>query len=48
MKKEVFKYRFIELRALGYAYKKIRPELKISKPTAMKQGKLLSLEINIQ
>lgn len=46
MKKEALKYRFIELRALGYTYKKICPELKISKPTAVKWGRLLSSEIN--
>jgi hypothetical protein len=46
MKKEEFKYRFIELRALGYTYVKICKELNISKPTAIKWGKLLSTEIN--
>ena len=48
MKKEALKYRFIELRALGYTYKKICSELKISNPTAIKWGRLLSLEINKQ
>lgn len=48
MKKEELKYRFIEMRALGYTYKKICSELKISNPTAIKWGKLLSLEINQQ
>lgn len=48
MKKEALKYRFIELRALGYTYKKICSELQISNPTAIKWGRLLSLEINQQ
>ncbi|OGU85072.1 MAG: hypothetical protein A2W11_06430 [Ignavibacteria bacterium RBG_16_35_7] len=48
MKKEEFKYRFIELRALGYTYVKICEELNISKPTAIKWGKSLSTEINRQ
>lgn len=48
MKKEEYKYRFIELRALGYTYVKICKELNISKPTAIKWGKLLSIEINRQ
>ncbi|OGU54011.1 MAG: hypothetical protein A3K31_14180 [Ignavibacteria bacterium RIFOXYA12_FULL_35_25] len=48
MKKEEYKYRFIELRALGYSYLKICKELNISKPTAIKWGKLLSSEINRQ
>ena len=48
MKKETLKYRFIELRALGYTYNKICSELKISNPTAIKWRRLLSLEINKQ
>jgi len=48
MKKEEYKYRFIELRALGYTYEKICKQLSISKPTAIKWGKLLSPEINRQ
>ena len=48
MKKEEYKYRFIELRALGYTYEKICKQLIISKPTAIKWGKLLSPEINRQ
>jgi len=48
MKKEALKYRFIELRALGYTYNKICSEIKISNPTAIKWGRLLSLEINKQ
>lgn len=48
MKKEALKYRFIELRALGYTYNKICLELKISKPTAIKWGRQLSSEINMQ
>ena len=48
MKKEEYKYRFIELRALGYTYEKICKQLSISKPTAIKWGKLLSSEINRQ
>lgn len=48
MKKEALKYRFIEMRALGYTYKKICSELKISNPTAIKWGKLLSSEIRQQ
>lgn len=48
MKKEEYKYRFIELRALGYTYEKICKQLNISKPTAIKWGKLLSSEINLQ
>jgi len=48
MKKEALKYRFIEMRALGYTYKKICSELKISNPTAIKWGRLLSVEINQQ
>lgn len=48
MKKEEYKYRFIELRALGYTYVKICKELNISKPTAIKWGKSLSTEINRQ
>lgn len=48
MKKEALKYRFIELRALGYTYKKISHELKISNPTAIKWGKLLTSEIKQQ
>lgn len=48
MKKEELKYRFIELKALGYTYVKICKELNISKPTAIKWGKSLSIEINKQ
>jgi len=48
MKKEEYKYRFIELRAMGYTYEKICKQLSISKPTAIKWGKLLSPEINRQ
>jgi len=48
MKKEEYKYRFIELRAMGYTYEKICKEIRISKPTAIKWGKLLSPEINRQ
>lgn len=48
MKKETLKYQFIEMRALGYTYKKICSELKISNPTAIKWGRLLSSEINQQ
>ena len=48
MKKEALKYRFIEMRALGYTYKKICRDLKISNPTAIKWGRLLSSEINQQ
>ena len=48
MKKEELKYRFIEMRALGYTYKKICSELEISNPTAIKWGRALSLEINQQ
>jgi hypothetical protein len=48
MKKEVLKYRFIEMRAMGYTYKKICTELKISNPTSIKWGRMLSEEINQQ
>ena len=48
MKKEALKYRFIEMRAMGYTYKKICSELKISNPTAIKWGRMLSSEINQQ
>ena len=48
MKKESLQFRFIELRALGYTYKKICTELEISNPTAIKWGKLLASEINKQ
>ncbi len=48
MKKEEYKYRFIELRALVYTYDKICKQLNITKPTAVKRGKLLSSEINRQ
>jgi len=46
VKKEVDKYKFIELRAMGFTYEKICNQLKITKPTAIKWGKLLSSEIN--
>ena len=45
MKKEELKYKFIEMRALGYTYEKICEKLKITKPTAIKWGKSLSEEI---
>ena len=45
MKKEELKYKFIEMRALGYTYEKICEQLKITKPTAIKWGKSLSEEI---
>jgi hypothetical protein len=45
MKKAELKYRFIELRAMGHTYVKICKELNLSKPTAIKWGKLLSTEI---
>ena len=48
MKKEEFKYKFIEMRALGYTYEKICRQLKITKPTAVKWGKEFSAEINRQ
>lgn len=48
MKKEEIRYRFIELRAMGYTYVKICKGLNISKPTAIKWGKLLSMEIKRQ
>jgi len=48
MKKEALKYRFIEMRAMGLTYKKICSELKISNPTAIKWGRMLSSEINQQ
>ena len=48
MKKEELKYRFTELKALGYTYVKICKELNISKPTAIKWGKSLSTEIKRQ
>jgi len=48
MKKDEYKYQFIELRALGYTYEKICKQLDITKPTAIKWGKLLSAEINRQ
>ena len=48
MKKEELKYRFIEMRALGYTYKKICAELEISNPTAIKWGRLLAQDINRQ
>jgi hypothetical protein len=48
MKKEEFKYRFVELKAMGYTYVKICKDLNISKPTAIKWGKSLSTEIKRQ
>jgi len=48
MKKEELKYKFIEMRALGYTYEKICGRLKITKPTAVKWGKSLAEEINGQ
>jgi len=48
MKKEELKYKFIEMRALGYTYEKICGQLKISKPTAIKWGKSLADEIEMQ
>jgi hypothetical protein len=48
MKKENLKYKFVELRAMGYTYANICKELDITKPTAIKWGKLFSTEINRQ
>lgn len=48
MKKEELRYRFIELRAMGYTYVKICKVLNISKPTAIKWGKSHSTEIKKQ
>jgi len=45
MKKEELKFKFIELRATGYTYEKICSQLKITKPTAVKWGKLFSEDI---
>jgi len=48
MKKENLKYKFIELRAMGYTYEKICKQLDITKPTAIKWAKSLSGEIDQQ
>ncbi len=48
MKKEGLKYKFIELRAMGYTYQKICKQLDITKPTAIKWGKSLAEEIERQ
>lgn len=48
MKKYVLKYRFIELIAMGYSYVKICKGLNISKPTPIKGGESLSIEITRQ
>ena len=48
MKKEDLKIKFVELRATGYTYEKICCQLKITKPTAIKWGKLFEKEINDQ
>ena len=48
MKKEELKYKFIELRAAGYTYERICNEIKITKPTAIKWGKIFSQEIERQ
>ena len=48
MKKEHLRYKFIEMRALGYTYEKICSQLKITKPTAIKWGKSLNGEIEMQ
>ena len=45
MKKEDLKYKFIELRAMGYTYERICKKLDITKPTAIKWAKSLSEEI---
>ena len=45
MKKEELKYKFIELRAMGYTYEKICKDINITKPTAIKWAKSLSEEI---
>lgn len=48
MKKEDLKIKFVELRATGYTYEKICSQLKITKPTAIKWGKLFEEEIKEQ
>ena len=48
MKKEELKYKFIELRAAEYTYERICNEIKITKPTAIKWGKIFSQEIERQ
>ena len=48
MKKEDLKIKFVELRATGYTYEKICSHLKITKPTAIKWGKLFEEEIKEQ
>ena len=48
MKKESLKIKFVELRATGYTYEKICSQLKITKPTAVKWGKLFEKEIKDQ
>ncbi len=48
MKKEELKYKFVEMRAMGYTYEKICRQLKITKPTAIRWGKLFVSEITRQ
>ncbi|MFZ0454150.1 MAG: hypothetical protein WAM24_10385 [Ignavibacteriaceae bacterium] len=48
MKKDELKYKFIELRAMAYTYEKISTQIGITKPTAIKWGKLFSDEIGRQ
>jgi hypothetical protein len=47
MKKDLLKTKFIELRATGYTLENICDRLKITKPTAVKWGKLFSEDIGL-
>lgn len=47
MKKDLLKTKFIELRATGYTLENICDKLKITKPTAVKWGKLFSEDIEL-